>query len=262
MRAGLPDRRADAVGDARREPDPRHLRRQEGRLAVPVLRRRLPGHLSGQGREDHLRRRPRRPGQPQPALRQGPLRLRLHPSPASADQAAGAAAEREEGRQRPGRSGQSVHAFPRSLVGRGAGYRRQGPRENPRREGRQGAGRLRLGQGLERRGLSVPEAGAHRLRLQQCRSLHAAVPRLVGGGADGRAELRRGVGAVCRRHGRRSHHRDRRQSDREPSGRRDLHQERGQARRQADRDGSARAVAVAPRLASISPSSPAATSRC
>ena len=43
-------------------------------------------------------------------------------------------------------------------------------------------------------------------------------------------------------------YRDRRQSDREPSGRRDLHQERGQARRQADRDGSAPADAVAPRL--------------
>ena len=100
--------------------------------------------------------------------------------------------------------------------------------------------------GLERRGLSVPEAGAHRLRLQQCRSLHAAVPRLVGGGADGRPEFRRGVGAVCGRHGCRSHHRDRRQSDREPSGGGDLHQERGQARRQADRDGSAAADAVAP----------------
>ena len=120
MRSGLPDRRADAVGDARREPDPRHLCRQEGRLAVPVLRRRLPGYLSGQGREGDLRRGPRWPGQPQPALRQGPLRFRLHPSPASSDQAAGAAAEREEGCQRPGRSGQPVHAFPRSLVGRGA----------------------------------------------------------------------------------------------------------------------------------------------
>ena len=87
-------------------------------FAVPVLRRRLPGHLSGQGREGDLRRRPRRPGQPQPALRQGPLRLRLHPSPASPDKAAGAAAEREEGRQRPGRSGQSVHAFPRSVAGK------------------------------------------------------------------------------------------------------------------------------------------------
>ena len=134
--------------------------------------------------------------------------------PASPDKAAGAAAEREEGRQRPGRPGQSVHAFPRGDLGGGARYRRQGPRQDPRREGRQGAGRLRLGQGLERGGLSVPEAGAHRLRLQQRRSLHAAVPRLVGGGADGRPELRRGVGAVRGRHGRRSHHRDRRQSDR------------------------------------------------
>ncbi len=114
-------------------------------------------------------------------------------------------------------------------------------------QGRQGARRLRFGQGLQRGGLSVPEAGAHRFRLQQCRSLHAAVPCVVGGGADGGAQLRRGVGAVCRRHGRRSHHRDRRQSDREPSGRRDLHQERRPARRQADRDGSAPAVVVASR---------------
>ncbi len=246
MRAGLPDRRADAGGDARREPDPRHLCRQEGGLAVPVLRRRLPGHLSGQGREGHLRRGPRRPGQSQPALRQGPFRLRLHPSPASHHEAAGAAAEREKGCQRPGRSRQSLHAFPRSVVGRGAGYRRQGAGENPRREGREGARRLRLRERIQRRSLSVPEAGAHRFRLQQCRSLHAAVPCILGGGADGRPQLRRGVGAVCRRHGRRSHHRDRRQPDREPSGRGDLHQERGQARRQADRDGSAPAVVVAP----------------
>ena len=130
MRSGLSDRRADAVGDAGRKPDPRHLCRQEGRLAVPVLRRRLSGHLSGQGREGDLRRGPRRPGQPQPALRQGPLRFRLYPSSASPDKAAGAAAQREEGCQRPGRSGQSVHAFPRSVVGGGVGYRSQGPRQD------------------------------------------------------------------------------------------------------------------------------------
>ena len=40
--------------------------------------------------------------------------------------------------------------------------------------------------------------------------------------------------------GRRRHHRHRRQPDREPSGRRDLLQECGQARREADRHGSAR----------------------
>ena len=39
---------------------------------------------------------------------------------------------------------------------------------------------LRFGQGLERRGLSLPEARSHRLRHQQRRSLHAALPCLVG----------------------------------------------------------------------------------
>ncbi len=155
-----------------------------------------------------------------------------------------------------------VHAFPRSLLGRGARHRGQGPRQDPRREGRQGARRLRFGQGLERGGLSVPEAGAHRLRLQQCRSLHPAVPRLLGRGADGRPELGRGVGAVRGRDGRRSHHRDRRQSDGESSGRRDLHQERGQTRRQADRDGSAPADRCRATPTSIWRSRPAATSRC
>ena len=45
--------------------------------------------------------------------------------------------------------------------------------------GPQGAGRLRLGQGQQRGGLPVPEAGAHRLRQQQRRPLHAPVPRVV-----------------------------------------------------------------------------------
>ncbi len=60
----------------------------------PYLRRRLPGDLSGQGREGDLCRGQRWPRQPQPALRQGPLRFRLHPSSQSPDQAAGAAARR------------------------------------------------------------------------------------------------------------------------------------------------------------------------
>jgi formate dehydrogenase major subunit len=55
------------------------------------------------------------------------------------------------------------------------------------------AGRLRLGQGQQRRGLPVPEAGAHRLRQQQRRPLHAAVPRLQRGGAAGRHRFGRGV---------------------------------------------------------------------
>ncbi len=59
------------------------------------------------------------------------------------------------------------------------------------RDGSRRARRLRLGQGLERRGLSVPEAGAHRLRHQQRRPLHAALPRLVGVGAARRRRLGR-----------------------------------------------------------------------
>ena len=38
--------------------------RQERRLGLPVLRRRLPAHLSRQGQRDRPRRRPRRPRQP------------------------------------------------------------------------------------------------------------------------------------------------------------------------------------------------------
>ena len=112
-----------------------------------------------------------------------------------------------------------------------------------------GAGRLRLGQGLERGSLSVPEAGAHRLRHQQRRPLHAPVPRLVGGRASRGHRLGRRDGALHGRRERRRDRRDRRQPDREPSGRRDLLQERDRARRQARRHGPARPGPEAPRHA-------------
>ena len=41
--------------------------RQEGRLGLPVLRRRLPAHLQRQGQQDPVRRGPRRPGEPRAA---------------------------------------------------------------------------------------------------------------------------------------------------------------------------------------------------
>ena len=91
----------------------------------PYLRRRLPGHLSGQGRQDHLCRGPRRPGQPQPALRQGPLRLRLRPPSRPADRAADPQGRRAQIGRRRGRSRQSLDAFPRGHLGRGAGARRR-----------------------------------------------------------------------------------------------------------------------------------------
>ena len=86
MRAGLPDRRADA-GDAggREQCLQRGNARPQGRQRLPLLRRRLPAHLSHQGRQAALRQRQERPGEPEPALRQGPLRLRLRQQSAAPD---------------------------------------------------------------------------------------------------------------------------------------------------------------------------------
>ena len=89
MRAGLPDRRADA-GDAGQRGQRAHRRafpRPQGRQRVPVLRRRLPAHLQHQGRQAALRHRQGRPGEPEPAVREGPLRLRLRDQSAAPDPA-------------------------------------------------------------------------------------------------------------------------------------------------------------------------------
>jgi formate dehydrogenase major subunit len=61
----------------------------------------------------------RRPGQREPALRQGPLRLRLHPPSAPPDQAADPPRRRAEGPER--RPDQPLDPFPRGDLGRGAG---------------------------------------------------------------------------------------------------------------------------------------------
>ena len=59
MRAGLPDRRADAVdlGEREQRPHRRAFPRPPGGQRVPVLRRRLPAHLQHQGRQAALRHR-------------------------------------------------------------------------------------------------------------------------------------------------------------------------------------------------------------
>ncbi len=100
--------------------------------------------------------------------------------------------------------------------------------------------RLRLGQMHQRRSLSVPEADPHPLPQQQCRSLHPAVPRLVGGGADRGHRLGRGDRDLQRGRACRCGDDHRRQPDREPSGGRDLLQAGGKARRQAHRHRPAR----------------------
>jgi formate dehydrogenase major subunit len=65
-----------------------------------------------------------RPGEREPALRQGPLRLRLHPPPAPADQAADPPRRRREGPER--RPRQPADAISARRVGGGAGRRRRG----------------------------------------------------------------------------------------------------------------------------------------
>ena len=99
VRAGVPDGRADGEEPARPSRHARQLRDQVGRHAVPLLRRRLPDDGARQGQQDPLRRRPRRARQQQPPVRQGPLRVRLHPSPRPADQAADPPRRRRQGRQ-------------------------------------------------------------------------------------------------------------------------------------------------------------------
>ena len=82
--------------------------------------------------------------------------------------------------------------------------------------------RLRLGEMLERRSLSVPEADPHALPQQQHRSLHSALPRLVRGGTDRGNRLRRRDRDLQRGRARRRHHDHRRQPDRESSRRCDF----------------------------------------
>ena len=104
-----------------REERAHRIPRPRSALRLPLLRRRLPAHLPDQERQAALRHRPRRPGQPAAAVRQRPLRLRLCQQSAAPDEAAGAQGRRRQGRRRSGRSGEPVHAFPRSHLGRGDG---------------------------------------------------------------------------------------------------------------------------------------------
>ena len=262
VRAGLPDRRADAVVDRRRAGRRPSRGRPPGRQRMPVLWGRLPDHLSHQGRQDPLRHRAQRAGQREPAVRQGSLRLRLRRPPGTADETADPQGRRAQGRGRSDRSAQSLEPLSRGELGGSAGPCRQRPAGDPRCARRARSRRLRLGQGLERGGVPVPEARAHRLRLEQRRPLHAPLPRQLGRGAAREHRLGRGERAVHRGHGRGRDHRDRGEPDPEPSGRRDLLQAGSQARQDAGGDGSRaarRSPATPPTCCS---SSPAPTFRC
>ncbi len=225
MRAGVPDRRAGA--GARRVPG---RGRQEGVVAVPVLRRGLPAHLSRQGQPHRSRRRSRRAGQSRTAVREGALRVRLRESSAATHPAADPQAGHAEVRRFRHGSGRSALRVPRGELGRGDGARRRHAGANSRRARQRRARRLRLREGLQRGGLPFPEAGAHRLRHQQRRPLHAAVPRIERRRAARGHRLGRGVEPGDGRHPGRRGAAHRRQSGGQSPGRGDVDQERGQER--------------------------------
>ena len=97
----------------------RQRARPRGRQRLPLLRRRLPAHLPDQERPYRRRRWARRPGQPQPALRQGPVRLRLCPPSRPADRAADPQGRRPQARHR-----RSTRPTPTPISARRAGTRR------------------------------------------------------------------------------------------------------------------------------------------
>jgi formate dehydrogenase major subunit len=111
MRAGLPDRRPDAADlRRRRAASSRHPDRRSTRSArICGVGCQLTYHVEDD--THRLRRGPRRPGQPQPPVRQGPLRLRLRAPPAAPDRAADPASRRAQGRRR-------LQVDPRQSAGR------------------------------------------------------------------------------------------------------------------------------------------------
>ena len=119
MRPGLPDRRPDAGDPGRRRRRLRQRPRPRGRQRLPLLRGRLPAHLPDQGRPDRRGRRPGRAGEPQPAVRQGPFRLRLCRPPGPPDRAADPQGRGVEARRR-----RSTRPTPIPISARRAGRRR------------------------------------------------------------------------------------------------------------------------------------------
>ena len=157
MRPGVSDRRAHARARGREDRG-----RQAGGVGLPVLRRRMPAHLPHQGQHDSLRAGQGRPRELEPAVRQGPLRLRLRAAQASPDPAADSQAGGGQAQGLHRRSGQLERRLPRSHLGGGARLRRERLARHARHVRQEIAGRLRLGEGHQRRGLPVPEAGPHR----------------------------------------------------------------------------------------------------
>ena len=190
------------------------------------------------------------PGNQAPAVRQGPLRLGLRRLHAAPDDAAD---PRRPTRRARSRATSRARAAGRKRPGGIVDYDEVMPhfREATWEEAldlaasrlkaihdRDGSGRdrrLRLGQVLQRGGLPLPEADPRRLRHQQRRPLHAAVPRLERRRAARGRRLRRGLDHLRRHHQRRRRDPRRHEHDREPPRRLVVLQAGAPARHQADR---------------------------
>ena len=115
--------------------------RTGGRHALPLLRRRLPDHGARQGQQDPLRRRPQRAGQREPPVRQGPLRLRLHPSSRSPDEAPDPPRRRRQGRLHADPRRRLAERLPRGNLGGSPRPRRVRSKVHCDKRWRQRAGR-------------------------------------------------------------------------------------------------------------------------
>ena len=142
------------------------------------------------------------------------------------------------GRKRPGRDRRLRRgdaALPRGELGRGARPGRVQAQGDPRPRRLRRDRRLRLGQVLQRGGLPLPEADPRRLRHQQRRPLHAAVPCVERGRAAGGRRLGRRLDHLRRHHQRRRRAPRRHEHDGEPPGRLLVLQAGAPARDEADR---------------------------
>src|SRR4029079_19112640 len=105
--------------------------------------------------------------EPQEALRQGSLRLRLCPSSAAIVETTDPQArDAEIGRLQDG-SVESARSVPRGDLGRGARPRRRHAAQASRYTWPCGARRIRLGERIERGSVSLFEAPSHPIRVRK-----------------------------------------------------------------------------------------------
>ena len=198
-----------------------------------------------------VRRGPRAAGQPQPAVREGPLRVRLRRIPQRLTVPLirreellpeGRALGRRQGRGRA--AGASPAAWSTTTRSCRTSARRAGRRRSTSRRrrlkqstrARPGRDRgLRLGEVLQRGGLPLPEADPRGLRHEQRRPLHAPLPRLERRRAVRGRRLGRGLDDLRRHHQRRRRDHGGHEHDGEPPGRVLVLQAGAAARDEADR---------------------------